>query len=71
YPKKCLIGFAAGAVLAAAYIILRELLDVRIKGSDELSARYGIPVLGTIPEFEFKSGSAAKSKAAKGKGEGK
>lgn len=54
YLKKCIIGAAAGVILAIAYIILRDLLDVRIKGSDELTERYGIPVLGTIPEFEIK-----------------
>lgn len=62
YPKKCLIGFAAGAVIAAAYIILRDLLDVRIKGNDDLSERYGIPVLGTIPEFDLKASSSKNSK---------
>lgn len=54
YTKKCLIGFAAGAVLAVLYVILRDILDIRVKGSDDLTERYGIPVLGTIPEFEFK-----------------
>lgn len=55
YPKKCAIGFMAGAVLAIAFVILRDLLDVRIKSSDELSERYGVPILGTIPEFEIKT----------------
>lgn len=55
YPKKCAIGFLAGAVLAIAYIILRDLLDIRIKSTDELSARYDVPVLGTIPKFELKA----------------
>lgn len=54
YPKKCIIGFAAGVILAVAYIILRDLLDIRIRGSEELSTAYNIPVLGTIPEFELK-----------------
>ncbi|MCH5320311.1 MAG: hypothetical protein J1E36_01010 [Eubacterium sp.] len=62
YPKKCLVGFVAGAVLAAAYIILRDLLDVRIRGNDNLSDRYGIPVLGTIPEFELKVSGNKNSK---------
>lgn len=54
YAKKSIIGAIAGAILAVAYIILRDLLDVRIKNSDELSDAYQIPVLGTIPEFEMK-----------------
>jgi len=60
YPKKCLIGAAAGIVLAAAYIILRDLLDVRIKTEEELTEKYHIPVLGTIPAFNSK-GKESKS----------
>ena len=60
YPKKCAIGFLAGAVLAVAFVILRDLLDVRIKATDELSDRYGIPILGTIPEFEIRTGAAGR-----------
>lgn len=55
YVKKCAVGFMAGIVLSAAVLILKDLLDVRIKGSDELTERYDIPVLGTIPDFEIKS----------------
>lgn len=58
YTKNCLIGFAAGAALAIVYVILRDLLDVRIKSSDDLSLRYEIPVLGSIPEFDLKAGVA-------------
>ncbi|MCM1284877.1 MAG: Wzz/FepE/Etk N-terminal domain-containing protein [Acetobacter sp.] len=65
YPKKCLIGFAAGAALAVVFIILRDLLDVRIRTAEELSERYGIPVLGTIPEFDLKSGQAKSSSKQK------
>lgn len=64
YFQKGAIGALIGAIIAIVYIILRDLLDVHIKGSDGLSERYGIPVLGTIPEFEFTSGSAAKSKSS-------
>ena len=49
YVKKCAIGFVAGAILAAAFIILKDLLDIRIKNPDELSEVYEIPILGTIP----------------------
>lgn len=57
YPKKCAIGAIIGIVIAAAYIILRNLLDVRIRSSEELIEKYNIPVLGSIPSFEIKGGS--------------
>ena len=56
YPKKCAIGAVAGFVLAAAYVLLRSFLDVRVKSSEELVDRYGIPVLGSVPKFEIKPG---------------
>lgn len=62
YTKKCLIGAAAGIVLAAAYIILRDLLDVRIKTEEELTAEYHIPVLGSIPAFNSKSKETKQNK---------
>lgn len=68
YVKKCLVGFLAGLILAAAYFILRDLIDVRIKTSEELTERYDIPVLGTIPEFEIKSSAQAKKQEKSAKG---
>lgn len=62
YVKKCLIGLLAGAFLAGAFIVLKDLLDVRIKSSEELSERYEIPALGTIPDFELKSTSSKEGK---------
>lgn len=55
YPKNCLIGLAAGLVLACLYIILRDLFDIRVKSSSDLSERYEIPVLGSIPDFDIKT----------------
>ena len=55
YPVKCAIGAAIGVLVAAAYVILRTLFDVRIKSSDELSDKYSIPVLGSIPNFSTNS----------------
>ena len=54
YPKKMLIGALVGIVLAAGYVVLRTLLDVRIKSGEELTEKYSIPVLGQIPSFEDK-----------------
>lgn len=57
YPKKCLIGAIGGLLVAAAYVILRNLLDIRIRSSEELIERYNIPVLGNIPNYEIKNTS--------------
>lgn len=58
YAKKCAIAAVIGVVIAAAYIILRNLLDVRIRTSEELIEKYNIPVLGSIPSFELKSSNS-------------
>lgn len=57
YAKKCLIGAMAGMVLAGAYIILRDLLDVRIRTEEELTEKYKISVLGSVPAFNSNSQS--------------
>lgn len=55
YPKKIAFGAVIGMLLAAAYVILRNLLDIRIKTDEELIEKYNIPVLGTIPNFTTKT----------------
>lgn len=52
YPKKIALGSIIGAFVAAAYIVLRNILDIRIKTEEELVEKYNIPVLGSIPNFE-------------------
>ncbi len=66
YGRKCTIAAVGGLVLAAAYVILRTLLDVRIKSSDELTDKYSIPVLGTIPDFESRGLQAQSKKGVEG-----
>jgi capsular polysaccharide biosynthesis protein len=55
YPKKIAIGAFVGLIIAAAYVILRNLLDVRVRTDEELIEKYNIPVLGSIPNFEIKN----------------
>ncbi len=62
YGKKCALGAMALFALAAAYVVLRTILDVKVRESSELTERYNIPVLGTIPEFTFTQKTAAKNK---------
>lgn len=52
YLKNCLLGAVAGLLIAAAYVILRDLLDVRIKSAEELSQRYDVPVLALFPPLQ-------------------
>ena len=47
------VGFILGIVAAVIYVLLKEMLDVRIKQEESLTARYNIPILGVIPEFEI------------------
>ncbi len=60
YFKKALFGAAVGIVIAAAYAILRDFLDVRIRSASDLTERYEIPVLGSIPDFNKRSSSSKK-----------
>lgn len=52
YSRAAALGALVGCVLALLYITLRCLLDVRIKGEDDLAALCTLPVLGQIPSFD-------------------
>lgn len=47
--KKGLIGFISGAALAMLIVFLINLFDTRVKGAEELTQKYNLPVLGEIP----------------------
>jgi capsular exopolysaccharide synthesis family protein len=56
-PKKAInltAGLLVGLILAAAAAFLRDRLDSSIHTSDELTSRFGLPVLGEIP-FDAKA----------------
>lgn len=44
-------GIAVGAVLALCAILLQTLLDVRVKGEEDLAMLSSAPVLGLIPDL--------------------
>ncbi len=46
---KALEGFGVGAVLAAVLILLRELLDKRLRTAARAEANFGFPVIAEIP----------------------
>lgn len=49
--KNALIGGMIGVAIAVIGICLRELLDVRVKGEEDLARICSAPVLGNIPDF--------------------
>lgn len=49
--KLGIIGFIAGAAIAMLIIFLINLFDTRVKSSEELTNRYGLPILGEIPNL--------------------
>ena len=50
--RNAVLGVIVGVVVAVAYIVVLTLMDVRIKGEEDLTAFSSLPVLGAIPEFE-------------------
>lgn len=49
------IGMVAGAVIAICAVVLQTLLDVRIKGEEDLANISNAPVLGLIPDLAIDS----------------
>jgi polysaccharide biosynthesis transport protein len=54
------LGLFVGLMLGVGVVILREYLGDRIKGSRDLEAHVGAPVLGTIPAVRTRRGPATK-----------
>lgn len=51
YTRNTLMGLLVGAFLVCAVVVLLELLNDRVQDQDELEERYGISVLGAIPDW--------------------
>lgn len=43
------VGLLLGIFISVLYIIVMEMLDIRIKGEEDIKRHYKIPVLGSIP----------------------
>lgn len=52
YTKAAIIGAIAGFFICAAFVTVRSLLDTKVKNEKELEERFGISVIGTIPNFK-------------------
>lgn len=51
YTTNAIAGALMGALLAAAVIVLRVCLDMRVKSEEDLMKICSVPVLGAIPDF--------------------
>jgi len=55
YAKNILLGFAAGLVLTAAWVVLRELMDITIRTEEDIAQCCEYPVLTAVPDMEIHS----------------
>lgn len=58
YIRAAVIAFAVGFILICASVVLYTLLDTRVKSQESLEERFGLVVLGSVPNFQdaFKNG---------------
>lgn len=52
-PRNTAIAALLGLVLSVGVVILREMLDNRIKTEDDVRKYLDLPVIGVIPDFEM------------------
>ena len=50
-----MLGGILGFLLSILLSFLWEILDVKVKNQEDLLRQYQIPILGSIPDFDFKS----------------
>ncbi len=58
--RYTLIGAVIGFVIACAFVIIRKLLDNRIRTTEDIKQRFQIPVLGEIPDLEMSDKEGSK-----------
>lgn len=50
--KNVILGFALGFVFSCGIIVVLELIDTKIKPTDDLEQMYGVPLFAEILDFE-------------------
>lgn len=60
FRKNTFLGCCVGGMLAVVYVVLRTILDKRIKSEEDLERLFDLPVLGIIPEFDAEHKKAGK-----------
>lgn len=52
-PKNTVLGILIGAIVTAAFYILVEAMDTRVRDEFTLEEEFGRPIIGVIPSFEL------------------
>ena len=50
--KNTVVGALLALLIALAIVVIQDLMDDRIQSADDLEKRFGISILGTIPDFD-------------------
>ncbi len=68
--NNALLAAVVGALLASGIIVVLNLFDRTIKGEEDFKARFDIPILGCVPDFDSVMGNSthtrSKAKSVKG-----
>ena len=51
-----------GIVVAAAYVLIINMLDTTVKTTEDIEKNIGLPVLASIPVYDFENGKGGKRK---------
>jgi capsular polysaccharide biosynthesis protein len=47
----CSLATVIGVAIVFLLLLIKDILDVHIRTAAQLSERYGVPILGSVPEF--------------------
>lgn len=51
YAKNTVIGFALGMILVAAFVVIREMLDVTVRTEEDIVDSCKYPILAAVPDM--------------------
>lgn len=52
YTKNTMLGFVIGLALTAAFVVLRELMDITVRTEEDIALSCKHPVLAAVPDME-------------------
>ena len=60
HVKNVVIFAFIGLVIAAAYVLIANILDTTIKTAEDVEKLFKVPVLANIPQYNFENGKGGK-----------